>query len=74
MNLSLVLLGLVWLVGLAGVHSVQPQPLARCRRGLRVAGGQRRGDFNSFCRRVHVLMDCLGERYRSRRVRRTLSS
>jgi hypothetical protein len=43
MNLSLVLLGLVWLVGLAGVHSVQPQPLARCRRGLRVAGGQRRG-------------------------------
>ncbi len=43
MNLNLVLLGLVWLVALAGVHSVQPQPLARCRRGLRVARGQRRG-------------------------------
>lgn len=44
MNLNLALLGLVWLVGLAGVHSVQPQPqpLARCRIRLRVAGGQRR--------------------------------
>jgi hypothetical protein len=43
MNLNLALLALVWLVALAGVHSVQPQPLARCRTRSARRRGQRRG-------------------------------
>jgi hypothetical protein len=71
MNLNLALLGLVWLVGLAGVHSVQPQPIARWRRGPRVAGRQRRrgGEEAASTAIARESTDCLGKHYRSRRVR-----